>query len=68
VMVGSALLCFGGYNGKYLNDFHFATLPITKSNSPKVNAVTVQSVSDYERKMRDYERKIDHNWQLQLVH
>jgi N-acetylneuraminic acid mutarotase len=26
LMVGSSLLCFGGYNGKYLNDFSFITL------------------------------------------
>lgn len=26
-MVGSSILIFGGYNGKYLNDFAFLTLP-----------------------------------------
>lgn len=26
IVVGNSLLLFGGYNGKYLNDFHYITL------------------------------------------
>lgn len=54
LMVGSALLCFGGYNGKYLNDFHFTTLPTIQRNTPQVNITNVETLADYEKKMKDY--------------
>ena len=46
LMVGSSLLCFGGYNGKYLNDFYFITLPSEQEVPYKTNTFVVETYED----------------------
>lgn len=54
LMVGRSLLCFGGYNGKYLNDFSFITLPNEHHYAFKTTVLLCETIEEHRRKVESH--------------
>ena len=51
IIVGNCLLSFGGYNGKYLNDFYFIGLPKETIEKQNINTIITYRYADYINKI-----------------
>lgn len=56
VMCGNSLLAFGGYNGKYLNDFHYLTIK-EQAKTHTLHVISTDNSDNFLKQIRKDELK-----------
>jgi hypothetical protein len=65
--MGNSLLLFGGYNGKYLNDFHYLALNEQMQKSIRGNySILVDNHSELIEKLNQHEEKSVNDIKIEL--
>jgi len=67
-MVGNSLLIFGGYDGKYLRDFHYIRLRNEKKAiKTDINLVSLDSIAELKCQISEIESTIDYSLSITLT-
>jgi hypothetical protein len=68
IIVGNSLLLFGGYNGKYLNDFHYLALnTVANFQSIDYERLTVDGSDKLEQKLCELEKKFECDYAIEVT-